>query len=467
MELSLLTAAMSINTSETARVDPITVTNLPNETILEIFARVDFSGGDSHSNIMLVNRHFYELVKVHKSKLRWQIAILQFSKAATMNVYIHYTNADYSISYRQLRTFELQDSQIRTLVACVDFHSNDPDGPKSTAARRLVVVALHPLAAMHELRVAGGSEAAKTLLLLSGSDISRRSSKWLRLACMLLWQGIANTWTRLGLTQPLMPIGDSAAPVALEDLAVEHGLTTLVELVGDTYLDSRRLSNTLVLLSQARDRIQASLTLFMGAHFYGAAQNSGTLSSTDIMMRPYRPNQYPTLGALRTADLLLGSSQKGRWLKDLVDLCTEAARSELRIASAASSNGAGSGEDETFLRRRKVQMAMHHDWHAEVERIVTQDETLIWTDYVSTFNSIDCLTIMSFPLRRFKMLRGGLEARSPELDMKYAPYGTYMKIHDKFDMPRTDEISSGTAQAGESTSHEGKIMESLRDAFCD
>ena len=103
MELNRLTAAMSINTSQTARVDPITITNLPNETILDIFALADFSDGDTHSNIMLVNRHFYELVKVHKKKLRWQIAILQFSKAATMNVYIHYTNADPSISYRQLR----------------------------------------------------------------------------------------------------------------------------------------------------------------------------------------------------------------------------------------------------------------------------------------------------------------------------------------------------------------------------
>ena len=351
-------------------------------------------------------------------------------------------------------------------MACVGFDSNDPNSPKSTAARRLVVVALHTLAAMHELRVAGGSEAANTLLLLSGSDVSRRSSKWLRFACILLWQGIVNTRTGLGLAQPLMPFEDSAAPVALEDLAVEHGLATLVELIGE-HPDSRRLSNAHLLLSEARGRVQTSLTLFMGAHFYGVAEKSDMLSPTDIMMRPYRTSQYPTLAALRTADLLLGSSQKGTWLKNLVDICTEAARSELRIASAAGSNGAGLGEDENSLRKRKVQMAMHHDWHAEAERAVTQDETLIWTDYASTFNSIDCLTIMSFPLRRFKMLKGGLEAQITELDMKCAPYGTYMKIHDKFDMPRTDEISSGTDQAGESTSHEGKIMESLRDAFYD
>ena len=436
------------------------MSNLPNETLLGIFARVEFNNDDTHTNIMLVNRHFYDLIRANKTGLQAQVAVLQFSEATMIDFVLHNTAI---ISYSHLQKFELQTSNVRTLTACVNIDGNDPNGPRSIAARRLVAVALHTLAALHELRVDGDSEAINTLLLLSGTEFSRRCSRWLRLGFILLWRGIV--YTRIGLGLALMPFGDSAAPVALEDLAVKHGLAKLFELVVGTQLDSGRLSDAPLLLSRARDRVQASLTLFMGVHFYMWTQNSGALAPPDLMMRPYLPTHYPTLGGLRTADILLGSSQEGTWFDNLINICTEAPGSDLQIASAAGSTGAGLGEEQrSLVMRRKVQMAMRRDWHAEVERAVTQDETLIWTDFASTSNSMDRLIVMSFPLRRFEMLKGVLEPQIRELDMECAPYGTYMKIHDKFDGTYANRMY---VNPEESEMLEEKNIESLNNAFHD
>lgn len=240
------------------------ICDLPTELLLKVLAEVPFGAGEQHTNMMLVNKHLYNIIKKHKQVLTNEIARCQFSVPELM---FRHPEPKYNFTLEHLRTFKTWDLDTRYIVSVIEGEGRIR-GSRLTSISRMVIVCMHFLTMLHEMSFKLLSEVqSSTLAMLLDDSCIRAVRTTSTILCNVLHEELEVT----GISGTHILFLGPEAPLALEDIVARVGVSRFAELVkGSIKMPlSETTAELLALFAYHKNYVRRTLDFGLGCAMAG------------------------------------------------------------------------------------------------------------------------------------------------------------------------------------------------------
>lgn len=203
---------------------PLSLPDFPNEVLLAIMARVEFSF-ENFTRLSLVSKHFYDLMKTHKTRILNDVAEAQFSEAGALRQRV----GDHSVS----SIFDLYG-----ITYCIDHvvpvilqnqlsHASLPRHPQ---AAKILTTSFYIYDALRKRGVDPRKESDSTLFLLF---LGRQAVVSMYYSSMMLHLCLLRKAVDFEHQRWLRVLSHPAAIAVIQNLLIKAGIAFFSGLVAD------------------------------------------------------------------------------------------------------------------------------------------------------------------------------------------------------------------------------------------